>query len=214
MLVFISHNSADKDTARLLGSKLTEQGINVWFDEWKLAPGNSIVGGIEQGISGCDAFVLVWSRRAQKSNWVATELRAMLVRRVADTRLRVIPLMLDATPLPALVADFKGFALERASQLESIAAEIAGNRSTLQQAKRMQRRLLELVAGEFPATDAIRSLLCPNCGSRRLSAEIWRDPTGSETIYEIGCSECNCRQRALAERSPRARALNRRRQSS
>lgn len=30
---------------------LVEQGVDVWFDEWELRPGDSIVGGIEEGLS-------------------------------------------------------------------------------------------------------------------------------------------------------------------
>jgi hypothetical protein len=58
MNVFISHNSSDKDTARLLAVALVEQGVNVWFDEWAIRPGDSITGGIETGLSEADVFVL------------------------------------------------------------------------------------------------------------------------------------------------------------
>src|SRR5258708_17867989 len=84
MLAFISHNKADKTTARLLAVELVQTGMNVWFDEWNLRPGDSIIGGIEKGLSGCDVFVLIWSRSAQKSNWVDTEVRAVLNRRVGN----------------------------------------------------------------------------------------------------------------------------------
>ena len=68
MLAFISHNKADKATARLLATALVETGVSVWFDEWNLRPGDSIVGGIEGGISQCDVFVISWSFKAQQSN--------------------------------------------------------------------------------------------------------------------------------------------------
>ncbi|HEY0152954.1 MAG TPA: toll/interleukin-1 receptor domain-containing protein [Longimicrobium sp.] len=61
MKAFISHNAADKETARLLASRLVERGIDVWFDEWQLRPGDSITGGIETGIGECDTFVTLWS---------------------------------------------------------------------------------------------------------------------------------------------------------
>jgi hypothetical protein len=88
---FISHNSADKEFARLVAIQLVEQGIDVWFDEWRVQPGDSITGGIQSGIAGCDAFILVWSINAQQSNWVDTELRAAVRRRAGDTSLRIIP---------------------------------------------------------------------------------------------------------------------------
>jgi len=61
MNVFISHNKSDKETARFLAIALVEQGANVWFDEWKIRPGDSITGGIEVGLSTADIFVLVWT---------------------------------------------------------------------------------------------------------------------------------------------------------
>jgi hypothetical protein len=105
MLAFISHNKADKATARLLAAELVQTGMNVWFDEWKLRSGDSIVGGIEKGLSECDVFVLIWSRHAQQSNWVDTEVRAVLNRRGANHSLRIVPIFSDDAPLPTLVAE-------------------------------------------------------------------------------------------------------------
>jgi hypothetical protein len=86
---------------------LVAQGEDVWFDEWEIRPGQSLTGGIEEGLAGSDAFILVWSGAAHASRWVGTELRAYIRRRVDDNSLLVIPLMLDRTPLPVLVADFQ-----------------------------------------------------------------------------------------------------------
>lgn len=41
-LVFISHNSKDKETAREIGLFLTSEDVNVWFDEWEISYGASI----------------------------------------------------------------------------------------------------------------------------------------------------------------------------
>ena len=108
MLVFISHNKGDKATARLLAAALVETRVNVWFDEWTLRPGDSIVGGIDNGLAQCDVFVLIWSESARQSNWVGTELRAVINRRVRDRTLRIVPVLTDSTPLPVLVAEYKG----------------------------------------------------------------------------------------------------------
>jgi len=115
MFVFISHNSADKADARLLATSLVQRGANVWFDQWSIRPGESIAAGIESGLERSDVLVLIWSSNAAKSNWVGLELRAYLHRRAANETLRIVPIMLDATPLPALVADFRGYSLTRIS---------------------------------------------------------------------------------------------------
>lgn len=191
MKIFISHNYENKETARLLAVELVERGFDVWFDEWQLKPGDSITGGIETGISECDTFVLIWSTQAQQSNWVDTELRAALRRRVDDTKLRVIPVMLDDTALPALVADYRGFHLRSLAELKSIANHIAGDDSLIDMAQRLQRRLLELAVNEFPEEDPIKALICPKCASKKLVAYNRYDEVFDETIYYVMCDDCN-----------------------
>lgn len=129
MQVFISHNKADAETARLFATTLAEQGVGTWFDEWDLRPGDSIIDGIERGLSNADVFVLFWSAQAASSQWVGTEVRAYLRRRVDDGTLRIVPLMLDETPLPVLVADYLGFRIIKDADLVHAATEITGTRS-------------------------------------------------------------------------------------
>jgi len=67
MQVFISHNKADADTARLFATALIDQGVGVWFDEWDLRPGDSILTGIGRGLADAEVFVLFWSAQAAAS---------------------------------------------------------------------------------------------------------------------------------------------------
>ena len=127
MRVFISHNKADAASARLLATALVEYGIDVWFDEWDVRPGDSITAGIEEGLSSADTFVVFWSKYAATSQWVGMELRASLRKRVGDGTLRIVPVLVDDTPLPVLLADYRGFALSRGKDLRWVACEIAGN---------------------------------------------------------------------------------------
>ena len=120
------YNKADRETARTLAIALVEQGMGVWYDEWDIAPGTSITGGIEIGLASSTAFILLWSAPAAASNWIKTETSAYLRRRVDDQSLRVIPIMLDDTPLPALVADYSGFKLGDDTNLVHVASRIAG----------------------------------------------------------------------------------------
>jgi len=41
---FISHNKKQKPLARLLATTLAANGQSVWFDEWNLKPGDSLIG--------------------------------------------------------------------------------------------------------------------------------------------------------------------------
>lgn len=190
MNVFLSHNSSDKMPARLLAVALVEQGVNVWFDEWAIRPGDSITGGIETGLLDAGVFVLVWSISAKKSNWVDTEVRAYLRRRVDDKSLRIIPVIIDDTPLPALVADYKGFRITEHTTMEDIAAEITGRPSDTEIARMLQTKLLDLIRDRASSGDPLPFLVCPQCGSSDLKRSEQTDYKRDRSYYIIECNKC------------------------
>jgi hypothetical protein len=185
---FLSHNKADKEPARLLAIALVERGVSVWFDEWEIQPGDSIVGGIENGLTSSDAFVLVWSVNAAKSHWVGTELHAFLHRRVADDGLKIIPVMMDETPLPVLVADYRGIRVERDKTFNEIAEQIAGKPVDRELIRRLQNSLLDLVSDCAAINDPLPFFVCPKCGSPKLKRFTQSNIHG--TYYIIRCADC------------------------
>ncbi len=189
MRVFISHNKQDTATARLLATALVQQGVDVWFDEWAIAPGESITGGIEEGLRTSNVLVLVWSAEAAASNWVGTELRAYLRRRVDDDSLRIVPVVLDGTALPVLVADYRGFVLNDANSLPAIAAKITGQPPDIEIAAMLQRRLNQL-GEKHLAGDPFPFLVCPMCASRNLKRTSATDYERDEAYYIIECQDC------------------------
>ncbi len=48
--VFLSHTKTDKEFVRRLAGDLDALGFKVWFDEWELRVGDSLVGTIEKAI--------------------------------------------------------------------------------------------------------------------------------------------------------------------
>lgn len=190
MKVFISHNKADNTSARSLAMLLVEQGIDVWFDEWEIRPGESITGGIERGLTECDVFVLLWSAAAQASNWVGTEVRAFIRRRVDDQLLRIVPLMIDGTALPALVADYRGFNLSGNVTLDQVAAELTGEPRDLEIARRLQTKLLELTASHASEGDPLPYLVCPTCACTELKRSTQEDRARDDLYYVIECRDC------------------------
>lgn len=191
MATFISHNKVDKTTARALAALLVAQGQSVWFDEWEIRPGQSLTGGIEEGLGKSDAFILIWSAAAQESKWVGTELRAYLRRRVDDATLLVIPLMMDGTPLPVLVADYRGFDLsDGKTDLEAIAKEIAGNRGDVELAQILQTKLNLLSEANAGAGDPFPFIVCPRCSSDQLKRSSATDPVRDDVYYLIECQGC------------------------
>ncbi len=103
--VFLSHNKADKDEARDIALILTVEGINVWFDEWEIGVGDSIVERINNGLLDCTHFAILWSENAARSNWVRREFQSTLAHAIDIGKPRILPIRLDETPLPSLIAD-------------------------------------------------------------------------------------------------------------
>ena len=193
MQVFISHNIANKADARLLASSLVQYGAGIWFDEWNIRPGESIAAGIESGLADADVFALLWSEKAAQSNWVGAEVRAYLHRRVADASLRIIPVMLDSTPLPVLVADYRGFSIKGPEDFDQIARAVSGQHEDHALALLLQRRLWELAKGKVPEGSPHKYVVCPQCGSPDLKHMAFFDGYKERMNYAVMCLEENCK---------------------
>jgi hypothetical protein len=193
MQAFLSHNSADKADARLLAGALAQHAVGIWFDEWSIRPGDSIAAGIESGLTGSDVFVLLWSAHAASSNWVGTEIRAYLHRRVQDATLRIVPVMLDATPLPALVADYRGFRVNEPEDYERVARELSGEHDSHALAQALQKRLWELAKGKIPEGSPHRYVICPQCGSTELEHMAVFDGCKERMNYAVMCMAEGCK---------------------
>lgn len=191
MNVFISHNSRDKADARLLATLLAQQGVNVWFDEWNIRPGESLTGGIEEGLGNAEVFVLLWSEGAHSSRWVGTEMRAYIRQRVDDDTLRIVPVMLDETPLPVLVADYRGFNLTGGNcTMEDVVEGLTGTRTDQELAALLQRRLNEVTQGSTEADPMFGVLVCPSCGGTDFERSQAIDYDRDDAYYTIGCKDC------------------------
>ncbi len=102
MRAFVSHTHKDKPAVRSFATKLRLGGVDIWLDEWELSPGDSIPGKVGVALDTVDTVLVCWSERASTSEWVKSELETAIIRRLEDG-LRIIPVCLDDTPLPALL---------------------------------------------------------------------------------------------------------------
>jgi len=189
--VFISHNKADKDIARSLALALIDQGVGVWFDEWNLKPGDSITEGIEGGIAAADLVVVVWSENAAKSKWIKAELHASIYRRVSDGTVRVVPLMLDDTPLPALVADSRGFRVHDTTEILEVASKITGDSTPKELARRLQNRFFEMLDSIGGGVGSSDYRFCPRCGSTKLEGWQATDDANDRMYAGVRCKDCH-----------------------
>ena len=96
--VFVSHSHHDRDfVERRIRGPLTHYGIETWYSNADIIPGEKYIQAIESGLLNCDWVLVVITEHATQSDWVRAEIRTAL----ADPRFnhRVLPLRVgDAEP--------------------------------------------------------------------------------------------------------------------
>lgn len=105
-MVFISHSTADKERfVHHLVTRLCESGIDVWYDDWELLPGDSLIEKIfEYGLKEASEFIVVLSSNSIESKWVKEELHNATVSKIAG-KCKIIPIILDDVEVPNSLAD-------------------------------------------------------------------------------------------------------------
>lgn len=110
--VFVSHASADKPFVDRLVADLAARAIPVWYDKIDLRVGESVPGGINEGLTGSKYCLIVLSKSSVASRWVTEELNAALMEQVARGGTFLLPALLEDCELPPLLrhrryADFR-----------------------------------------------------------------------------------------------------------
>lgn len=190
-LVFIGHNKADKDVAREIASFFAAENINVWFDQWEISAGDSIIEQISTGSSGCNHFIILCSKNASKSNWVRKELQSTLSKAIPARSPRILPVILDDTPLPELISDiryvkYRGGLEEDRRQ---IVTAITGHTPSHNFIKAIVKKYHEVIH-DPDAKDPFGLVACPKCGSDRLKGSTHTDYEHDKAYYILACEEC------------------------
>jgi TIR domain len=96
--VFISHASEDKDGfVRSLAEILNTVGVDVWYDEYSLKAGDSLMSAIDDGLARCDFGIVVLSKAFLAKNWPKRELRGLVALEMAGKTGMILPVWLDVT---------------------------------------------------------------------------------------------------------------------
>ena len=97
---FISYSHADKEFVRRLADALNKNGVSLFFDEWDIRPGDSLIKKIfEEGLAKSDFFFVVLSKTSVDSSWVREELDVATVRRIEGFT-RVVPILVEDCEIP------------------------------------------------------------------------------------------------------------------
>jgi len=104
--VFLSYSAQDKGVVSDLAARLRDRGLRVWFDDWEIAPGDSVPARIEAGLEGSAVLVLCMSQGAFASPWASLESQTFRFRDPLNRDRRFIPLRLDDTSPPGSLGQF------------------------------------------------------------------------------------------------------------
>jgi hypothetical protein len=102
---FLCHSSQDKDLARQIAGDFLKQGIDAFFDEWEIGPGDSLRQKIDAGLARCSHFVALLTPNSINKPWVNAEMDAGFVKKVSGA-CKFIPLRygVSVESLPPLLA--------------------------------------------------------------------------------------------------------------
>jgi len=96
--VFISHSARDADWARSFAQALKEKGVNVWFDEFDVHPGESVRDALEAGLRGSDVLVALLDAESPSRPNLFFELGAAIG--MGKRVVAIVPKNLDPSVLP------------------------------------------------------------------------------------------------------------------
>ncbi len=99
--VFLSYTHSDYEKVESIAEELRRRQVDVWFDEWKVAAGDSLMREIEAGLSLADFVLLFVSAASASSRWMREEYEAARAMEVEGrTGVKLIPVRLDDAPMP------------------------------------------------------------------------------------------------------------------
>ncbi|MBI1356501.1 MAG: CHAT domain-containing protein [Acidobacteria bacterium] len=101
-IVFFSYSSADRAVVQELAAKVEAAGFRVWVDRYEIRGGDDFVDKLNEGLAACAAGLLFVSRAALDSPWAQREW-SFLTKAQVEKRKRVIPVLLERVPVPALL---------------------------------------------------------------------------------------------------------------
>ncbi len=103
--IFLCHSNKDKKFVRRLARDLHEFAVISWFDEWELAPGDSLHESIGRALEGVSFIGVIISPNSVSSNWCKKELNQALSKESRTGKKLVLPLLYKKTKIPSFLED-------------------------------------------------------------------------------------------------------------
>lgn len=94
-IAFVSHSGQDREFVDRFAADLWAVGVIAWYSRWEIKPGDSIPAKIDEGIEGCEFFIIVLSKTSVRAPWVKTELNAAIAKKMSGSVRKIIPVKID-----------------------------------------------------------------------------------------------------------------------
>jgi TIR domain len=150
--LFLAYSSEDRPFALWLVARLKDAGIDVWFDQWKIAVGDSIAGRIDAGLQESDWLAVVLSPAAVGSAWVKVEIDAALLAGIGKRNAKILPILYRDCAVPPLLARLR-YADCRGEQPEKGVLSLLDALDPERDLRGALQRHYRLVAGYIRAMD-------------------------------------------------------------
>lgn len=176
-LVFLCHSWADKPDVECLAAGLRSVGVEVWYDDWCISPGDSLRRKIDDGLGRATHFVVVLSPRSLRSEWVQTELDTALVQKISGA-CRLIPVLhgIDNAEVPATLRGIRWIRWEGG---EGVLQELLGVVLGLPRGPSLGPRPRQLVAKSSESNG-----LSPD--ARCVAEAVWSKATAGHPLFGVG----------------------------
>ncbi|SCX26039.1 hypothetical protein DSM25558_3916 [Agrobacterium sp. DSM 25558] len=101
---FLSYSFEDRELAERIATGLMAKGIDTWWAEWEIGPGDSLRRKIDDGLGNCTHFVVLISPGSLHRPWVQEEIDAGLIRQI-NGNAQFIPIrhLVSVEQLPPLL---------------------------------------------------------------------------------------------------------------
>jgi len=101
--VFLSYSNIDREFVTKLAHDLTHAGLEVWLDQWSLAPGESLAQAIDDALKASKVQVIVMSPDYFSSKWTQQEWQYSLAKEVEAGDVKLVPIMYRDCLVPGLI---------------------------------------------------------------------------------------------------------------
>lgn len=101
--IFLSHNHKDKPVVEPVAFELMKiyGQDSVFYDDWSIQPGDSIIGKMNEGLASPDFFLFFVTENSLKSGMVELEWQSALYQ-AAKGKITFVPVRVDGAPMPPI----------------------------------------------------------------------------------------------------------------